>query len=103
MRNLEILGKRLNRLSNLNIYENSRKREYIEARSVFCVIAYKYYDYTYAQIAGYLRSKGRQAITQLYYIRYEALIFIRSIQRIYNYGFRISWAALNIEEKKQRN
>ena len=59
MRNLEILGKRLNRLSNLNIYENSRKREYIEARSVFCVIAYKYYDYTYAQIAGYLRSKGK--------------------------------------------
>lgn len=61
MRNLEILGKRINRLSNLDIYENSRKREYIEARSVFCVIAYKYYDYTYAQIAAYLRSKGKSS------------------------------------------
>ena len=64
MRNLEILGKRLNRLSNLDIYQNSRKREYIEARSVFCVIAYKYYNYTYAQIAAYFRGKESRATTQ---------------------------------------
>ena len=73
MRNLEILGKRLNRLSNLNIYENSRKREYIEARSVFCVIAYKYYDFIHTLKSPVIYDpKGRQAITQLYYIRYES-------------------------------
>ena len=59
MKSLDKIAKELNALAGIDIFKNTRRREYIEARSLFCLIAYKYYKLTYAQIASYLRKAGK--------------------------------------------
>jgi|TARA_Y100000114_G_scaffold98278_1_gene91471 hypothetical protein len=59
MRQLAALGRTINKLAGVNIYQNTRHRPIIEARSLFSVIAYRYHNYTFEQIANFLISKGK--------------------------------------------
>ena len=61
MKNLNKIAKKINNIANLNIFENCRRISHIEARSLFCYIAYKYNNLTYHEIAAYLKSKGKSS------------------------------------------
>tara|TARA_Y100000114_G_C11760912_1_gene329662 strand:+ start:2180 stop:2614 length:435 start_codon:yes stop_codon:yes gene_type:complete len=59
MKRLELLGKKVNSLASVDIYENTRKRATIEARSLFNFVAYKYFLLTFDEIAKFLKTKGK--------------------------------------------
>ena len=58
---MEFVAKQINRLADLNIFENTRKREYIEARSLFCLISYRIAKQTYANIARFFEQNGKSS------------------------------------------
>lgn len=47
-------------LTKLDIFKNTRKRAYIEARSIFYVIMKKEYNATYEMIVEYMRANGKK-------------------------------------------
>ena len=61
MRQLTLIANKINKLADLNIFENTRKRKVCEARSLFCFIAFKYFDLNYSEIAKYLIKKGKSS------------------------------------------
>lgn len=61
MKQLNEVAKKLNKLAQLNIFENTRKAEHIEARSLFCLIAYKYFSYNLIQISKYMKQNGKSS------------------------------------------
>jgi len=61
MKTLDQIVTKLNALAELDILNNTRKREYIEARAVFCVIAYKYVGLTLSQVARYFKDRGKSS------------------------------------------
>lgn len=61
MKQLKEVADRINKLADLDIFDNTRKREYIEARSLFCLIAYKYCFKNYSQIAKFLIANGKSS------------------------------------------
>lgn len=58
---MDYVAFRINKLADLDIFKNTRKRKYIEARSLFCLICYRYLGKTYQYIAEYLESKGKSS------------------------------------------
>tara|TARA_R110000782_G_scaffold33729_1_gene81138 strand:+ start:1406 stop:1870 length:465 start_codon:yes stop_codon:yes gene_type:complete len=56
---IDLVAKLVIEVTKLNIFKNTRKREYIEARSIFYVIMKKEYNCTYAFIEEYMRSNGK--------------------------------------------
>jgi hypothetical protein len=61
MKPLDQIVTKINALAGLNILDNTRKREYIEARAVFCVIAYKYVGLNLSQVAQYFKDRGKSS------------------------------------------
>lgn len=61
MKPLDKIVLKVNALAELDVLENTRKREYIEARALFCVIAYKYVGLNLTQIATYLKERGKSS------------------------------------------
>lgn len=61
MKPLDKIILKINALAELDVLENTRKREYIEARALFCVIAYKYVGANLTQIATYLKKRGKSS------------------------------------------
>lgn len=58
---MDYVAFRINKLADLDIFKNTRKRKYVEARSLFCFICYKFYNKNYSQIALYLKNKGKSS------------------------------------------
>jgi hypothetical protein len=61
MKPLDQIVTKLNALADLNILDNSRQRQYIDARAVFCVIAYRYVGLTLSQVAQYFKDRGKNS------------------------------------------
>jgi len=61
MKQLDKIANQINKLAELDIFTNTRKVEYVEARSLFSVIAYKYIGVNLIGIARYLKSKGKDS------------------------------------------
>ena len=61
MKTLDQIVTKINALAEIDILDNTRKREYIEARSVFCVIAYKYVGFNLSQVAQYFKDRGKSS------------------------------------------
>jgi hypothetical protein len=58
-RELDKLAKSINNSFEVNIFQNTRKRAVVDARSLFCYIAYNTYKLTYHAIADYFRRNGK--------------------------------------------
>lgn len=56
---LDKLAKSINEHFELNIFANNRKRDTVDARSLFCYVAYHTYNFTFQGIANYFRRKGK--------------------------------------------
>ena len=56
---LNKLAKRINEEFGVNIFKNTRKREVVDARSVFCYIARDKYSMSLEAIAEYFRRNGK--------------------------------------------
>jgi len=59
--NLNTLARKVNAIAKVDIFKNCRKTNHIEARSLFCFIAYTYNNLTYHEIASFLKSKGKSS------------------------------------------
>lgn len=58
-RDAEELSERVKKITGLNIFENTRKVEYIEARAMFNYILYNTYGYTLVRIARFYKMNGK--------------------------------------------
>ena len=58
---LKWLARQVNKHASLDIFKNSRIRDYTEARSVFNFIARQVFLYTYESIANFYRINGKAA------------------------------------------
>lgn len=61
MKQLNEVANKINELAQLDIFTNTRKAQYIEARSLFCLIAYKYFKFNLTQIARYMKQNGKNS------------------------------------------
>jgi len=55
----ESIAEDINAELNLNLYENSRRLELVDARSIYCYILHKELNYTLYKIRDSLREKGK--------------------------------------------
>lgn len=55
----ESIAEEINNALNLNIYENSRRLELVDARSIYCYILHKELNYTLYKVRDSLRAKGK--------------------------------------------
>lgn len=55
----ESIAEEINSALDLNLYENSRRLELVDARSIYCYILHKELNYTLYQIRDSLRAKGK--------------------------------------------
>jgi chromosomal replication initiation ATPase DnaA len=53
------IAKQINKVANVDVFENTRKREVVEARSLLSFILYKYEKMTLQQIGNLFKDKGR--------------------------------------------
>ena len=53
------IAKQINKVANVDVFENTRRREVVEARSVLSFILYKYEKMTLQQIGNLFKDKGR--------------------------------------------
>tara|TARA_R100001443_G_scaffold116033_1_gene135357 strand:+ start:2676 stop:3092 length:417 start_codon:yes stop_codon:yes gene_type:complete len=53
------IAQQINRYTQLNLFENTRKREYVEARSLLCVILNKYFDYGLNKISKFFKGNNK--------------------------------------------
>ena len=65
------LGQKICNLAGIDIYKNTRKQEYVDARSLFVFLLYNIHNYRLADIEKYFQSKGKHYnhATVLYAIR----------------------------------
>jgi hypothetical protein len=56
---LDKLAKVINRHFEVNIFTNTRKRDVVDARYLFCYVAYNTYRLTYHAVAEYFRRNGK--------------------------------------------
>ena len=54
------IAQQINRYTQLNLFENTRKREYVEARSLLCVILNKYFDYGLNKISRFFKDNNKK-------------------------------------------
>jgi len=61
----------VNKLANLDVFKNTRRREYVEARSLLCFILYKYQKFNLHEIKNFLIDNGKSSdhTTVLYSIK----------------------------------
>ena len=80
MKTLDNIILKINALANLDVLENTRKREYIEARALFCVVAYKYAGLNLTQTANYLKKRGKSSdhATVLHAIKNYEILIVRA-------------------------
>jgi chromosomal replication initiation ATPase DnaA len=55
----ESIAEEINNALNLNLYENSRRLELVDARSIYCYILHKELNYTLYKVRDSLRAKGK--------------------------------------------
>jgi chromosomal replication initiation ATPase DnaA len=55
----ESIADEINKTLNLNLYENSRRLELVDARSIYCYILHKELNYTLYKVRDSLRAKGK--------------------------------------------
>jgi len=55
----ESIAEQINNELNLNLYDNSRKLELVDARSIYCYILHKELNYTLYRVRDSLRAKGK--------------------------------------------
>lgn len=55
----ESIALEINKTLNLNLYENSRRLELVDARSIYCYILHKELNYTLYKVRDSLRAKGK--------------------------------------------
>ena len=53
------IAKQINKVANVDVFENTRRREVVEARSLLSFILYKYEKMTLQQIGNLFKDKGR--------------------------------------------
>lgn len=56
---LDKLANSINQHFELNIFANNRRRDTVDARSLFCYVAYNTYNLTFQAIANYFKRKGK--------------------------------------------
>jgi chromosomal replication initiation ATPase DnaA len=56
----ESIAEEINSALDLNLYENSRRLELVDARSIYCYILHKELNYTLYQVRDSLRAKGKK-------------------------------------------
>lgn len=56
----ESIAEEINNALDLNLYENSRRLELVDARSIYCYILHKELNYTLYKIRDSLRDKGKK-------------------------------------------
>ena len=56
----ESIAEEINSELNLNLYDNSRRLELVDARSIYCYILHKELNYTLYQVRDSLRAKGKK-------------------------------------------
>jgi hypothetical protein len=61
----------ISNLAEVNPFENTRQREYVEARALICLIFYKYLNISLTKIARFFQSNGKHMnhATVLYMIK----------------------------------
>ena len=61
----------VNKLAKLDVFKNTRRREYVEARSLLCFILYKYQKFNLHEIKNFLIDNGKSSdhTTVLYSIK----------------------------------
>jgi len=55
----ESIAEQINNELNLNLYDNSRRLELVDARSIYCYILHKELNYTLYRVRDSLRAKGK--------------------------------------------
>tara|TARA_B110000503_G_scaffold12308_1_gene16750 strand:- start:4530 stop:4919 length:390 start_codon:yes stop_codon:yes gene_type:complete len=60
MTEIDIVAKRINEKLNLNIFENTRRREYVDGRALFCYVLRNKYGFTLHHIAEVFNTKGKK-------------------------------------------
>ncbi len=53
------IAKEINKIANVDVFQNTRKREVVEARSLLSFILYKYEKMTLQEIGNLFKQKGR--------------------------------------------
>lgn len=56
---LNKLTRTINKYFEVNIFANTRKRDVVDARYLFCYVAYNTYNLTYHRVAEYFRRNGK--------------------------------------------
>lgn len=56
----ESIAEEINSALNLNLYDNSRRLELVDARSIYCYILHKELNYTLYRVRDSLRVKGKK-------------------------------------------
>ena len=56
----ELLAEEINRTLGLNLYDNSRTLDLVDARSIYCYILHKELNYTLYRIRDGLKAKGKK-------------------------------------------
>jgi len=59
MNKADKIAKEINKIANVDVFQNTRKREVVEARSLLSFILYKYEKMTLQEIGNLFKEKGR--------------------------------------------
>lgn len=60
MTGIDKIADKISELAGINIFENTRKQEYVDARALLIFIMYNIKDYKLSEIERYLNSKGKK-------------------------------------------
>jgi hypothetical protein len=59
MNKADKIAKEINKIANVDVFQNTRKKEVVEARSLLSFILYKYEKMTLQEIGNLFKEKGR--------------------------------------------
>tara|TARA_B100000963_G_C22539048_1_gene631310 strand:+ start:94 stop:507 length:414 start_codon:yes stop_codon:yes gene_type:complete len=92
------LAKRINKITNTNVFENTRKRKVVDARSLLTFILYNYHNMTLQSIADFLESNGKSSDHS------TVLYSINSFQTNKRYNIKLEeWLKLLTTKKENKN
>ena len=92
------IAKRINKITNTNVFENTRKRKVVDARSLLTFILYNYHNMTLQSIADFLESNGKSSDHS------TVLYSINSFQTNKRYNIKLEeWLKLLTTKKENKN
>ena len=91
------IAKQINKVANVDVFENTRRREVVEARSLLSFILYKYEKMTLQQIGNLFKDKGRSGNHT------SVLHAIKSFETHKKYNSKIQEWLLDITIKLKNN